>query len=189
MTPVKKWKMMNKSEAQGNGTMIIAPVIKTQAGIVEAKREVLIAPVTKQSSVCTIRYHVTDAKKYLASVTKMTQCGNRIIFDSDRSYIQSKKTGQEMDLVSEGGVYTLDVMFLNGETAERGKILIDSGAADNVMPADGLKEVPMGAKDQNVHFSTASGQPMANYGRKDVEFVPAAFWESEYGYPFQGQSE
>ena len=193
MMPVKKWRMMNQSVAPGNGSMTIAPVYKSHIipapKSSEAKKEVIIAPVTKQSSVCTIRYHVTDAKKYLASVTKMTQCGNRIVFDSDRSYIQSKKTGQEMDLISEGGVYTLDVIFLNGETAERGKILIDSGAADNVMPADGLKEVPMSAKDQNVHFSTASGQPMANYGRKDVEFVPAAFWESEFGYPFQGRSE
>ena len=67
------------------------------------------------------------------------------------------------------------MIFPNGETAERGKIVIDSGAADNVMPADGLHDVPMGAKDTNVNFSTASGKPMANYGRKDVEIVPVAF--------------
>ena len=57
------------------------------------------------------------------------------------------------------------------------------------MPSDGLQGVPMGSKDTSVNFSTASGKPMANYGRKDVEFVPVAFWESEYGTPFQGQSE
>ena len=57
------------------------------------------------------------------------------------------------------------------------------------MPSDGLQEVPMGSKDMSVNFSTASGKPMAIYGRKDVEFVSAAFWETEYGYPFQGQSE
>ena len=184
----KKIDMAESTENQR--TMMIAPVLKT--GVEEAvkiKKEVMVAPVTKKSSVCTIRYHVTDATKYLASVTKMTQCGNRVIFDSDRSYIQSKLTGQEMDLRSEHGVYKLDVVFLNGETAEKGTIIVDSGAADNVMPADGLQEVPMGSKDRNVNFSTASGKPMANYGRKDVEFVPVAFWESEYGTPFQGQSE
>ena len=170
--------------------MISAPVLKTRVGGTgKEKKKVTIAPVTKKSSVCTIRYHVTDATKYLASVTKMTQCGNRVIFDPDRSCIQSKLTGQEMDLISEGGVYKLDVIFLNGGTAERGKIVIDVGAADNVMPSDGLQEVPMGSKDMSVNFSTASGGPMANYGRKDVEFVPVAFWESEYGYPFQEQSD
>ena len=71
----------------------------------------------------------------------------------------------------------------------RGKIVIDSGAADNVMPHTGLDEVPMQAKDENVNFSSANGLPMANYGKKDVQFVPADFWESEYGYPFQGQSD
>ena len=149
----------------------------------------MIAPAAKGASTCSIRYHVTDAKKYLASVTKMTQCGNRVIFDSDRSYIKSKRTGQEMDLKSENGVYVLEVIFLNGETAEKGKIIIDSGAADNVMPANELKSVPMSERDRSVNFTTASGKPMQNYGRKDVAFVPAAFWESECGYPFQGQSE
>ena len=91
-----------------------------------------------------------------------------------------------MDLRIENGVYVLDVIFLNGESAEKGKILIDSGAADNVMPANELKEVPMGERDRNVNFTTASGKPMQNYGRKDVEFVPAAFWETQYGYPFRG---
>ena len=93
-----------------------------------------------------------------------------------------------MDLRSESGVHKLDVIFLNGETAERGTIIIDSGAADNAMPSNGLQAVPMGSRDTKVNFSTARGQPMANYGRKDVEFVPVAFWESEYGTPFQGQS-
>ena len=78
---------------------------------------------------------------------------------------------------------------MNGDNAERGRIVIDPGAADNVMPADGLQEVPMQAKDVGVNFSSANGKPMANYGKKDVQFVPADFWESEFGYPFQGQSE
>ena len=167
----RKWnKMIDRAEPNEDPkTMIIAPVLKTRVGeTAKAKKEVRILHVTKNSSVCTVSYHVTDATKYLASVTKMTQCGNRVIFDSDRSYIQSKLTGQEMDLISESGASKLDVTFLNGETAERSKIIIDSGAADNVMPSDGLQEVPMGSKDMSVNFSIACGKPMANYGRKDV---------------------
>ena len=51
-----------------------------------------------------------------------------------------------MDMISEQGVYKLDVVFMNGETAQRGRIVIDSGAADNVMPADELSEVPLQPK-------------------------------------------
>ena len=101
------WKrMIDMAEPQEDqSTMIIAPVLETRAGdAVEEKKEVLIAPVSKRSSVCTIRYHVTDATTYLASVSKMTRCGNRVIFDEDRSYIQSKLTGQEMDVISENRV-------------------------------------------------------------------------------------
>ena len=138
---------------------------------------------------CKMRYHVTDATKYLASVEKMTQNGNRVIFDEDRSFIQNERTGQEMNLISENRVYKLDVVFMNGDKAERGKIVIDSGAADNVMPEKGLSEVPMQEKEQGVNFSSANGKPMANHGRKEVQVVPFDFWEAEFGYPFVGQSE
>ena len=136
-----------------------------------------------------MKCHVTNATKYLASVGKMTQQGNRVIFDSDRSYIQSKKTGLEMDMIYEQGVYKLDVVFMNGDTAERGVIVIDSGAADNVMPAAGLSEVPLQPKEQGVNFTSADGSPMDNHGRKEVQFIPFEFWESETGYPSRGQAE
>ena len=86
----------------------------------ETSKEIMIAPVEKtKTSMCQMKCHVTDATKFPASVKKMTQHGNRVIFDEDRSYIQSKKTGLEMDMISEQGVYKLDVVFMNGETAER----------------------------------------------------------------------
>ena len=95
----------------------------------------------------------------------------------------------EMDMISEQGVYKLDVVFMNGETAERGRIVIDPGAADNVMPCDELSEVPLQTKEQGVNFTSANGNPMANHGRKEVQFVPFDFWGSVMGYPFQGQAE
>ena len=94
-----------------------------------------------------------------------------------------------MNLISEKGVYKLDVVFMNGDKAERGKIGIDSGAADNVMPEHGLSEVTMQEKEHGVRFSSANRKEMANHGRKEVQFVPLDFWEAEYGYPFQGQAE
>ena len=104
--------------------------------------EILIAPVEKmKTTMCQMKYHVADATKFLASVGKMTEMGNRVIFDADRSFIQSKKTGMEMEMIKENGVYKLDVIFMNGDKAERGRIVIDSGAADNVMPSEELLEL------------------------------------------------
>ena len=152
-------------------------------------KEVMIAPVeATRTSMCQMKCHVTDATSVLASVRKMTQHGNRVIFDEDRSFIQSKKTGLEMDMISEHGVYKLDVIFMNGSKAERGRIVIDSGAADNVMPCDGLSEVPIQPREPGVNFTSANGKPMANHEWKDVQFIPYDFWEAEFGYPFVGQA-
>ena len=175
------------------------PQVKVIAGVMKSKtvkvreaeeiKEVMIAPVAAtRTSMCQMKCHVTDATSVLASVRKMTQYGNRVIFDEDRNFIQSKKTGLEMDMISEHGVYKLDVIFMNGEKAERGRIVIDSGAADNVMPCDGLSEVPIQPREQGVNFTSANGKPMANHGRKDVQFIPFDFWEAEFGSPFVGQA-
>ena len=187
--------MIDETKQSHPQVKMIARITKTRAvespkPTMEKTREVMIAPVqVARASLCQIKCHVTDATQYLASVAKMTNQGNRVIFDSDRSYIQSKKTGMEMDLIFEHGVYKLDVVFMNGETAERGRIVIDSGAADNVMPNDKLSEVKLMPKEQGVNFTSANGKPMANHGQKDVQFVPFDFWESVTGYPFQGQAE
>ena len=82
------------------------------------------------------------------------------------------------------------------DAAERGRIVIDSGAADNVMPSAELPETPMMPKEQGVNFTSANGKPMANHGRKDVRFVPFQSWEAVTGCkwegedtPFRGQAE
>ena len=138
---------------------------------------------------CGMKMHVTDATKFLASVRKITQNGNRVIFDEDRSFIQHKKTGREMEMKLENGVYKVDVIFMNGERSERRKILIDSGAADNVMPMTALSEVEMQPREIGANFSSANGKKKENLGRKDVKFIPYDQWEAEFGFPFQGRTE
>ena len=66
--------------------------------------------------------------------------------------------------------------------------MIDSGAADNVMPCNGLSEVPIQPREPGVNFTSANGKPMANHGGKDVQFIPFDFWEAEFGSPFVGQA-
>ena len=56
------------------------------------------------------------------------------------------------------------------ETLE-GKITIDSGAADSVMPMDTLKGVyPLLPKKEGVRFCAANGQTIQNYGRRQIAF-------------------
>ena len=140
-----------------------------------------------ESSVCQMTFHVTDATKILASVNKMTEVGNQVNFNKKRSYIQSPD-GKKAYLRKRGGVYVLDVIFFDGDNAVRGEVIIDSGAADNVMPKDLLTGVAMREKERGTKFVAADGAEIRNYGRKDVPFCPVDFWEAEFGAPFQGRA-
>ena len=52
-----------------------------------------------------------------------------------------------------------------------GKIIIDSGAADSVMPEDMLNEVfPLMPKKEGLRFVAANGAVINNYGRRNVAF-------------------
>ena len=86
------------------------------------------------------------------------------------------------------GVFVLDVVYVMGDEALKGEIVVDSGAADNVMPAkvlDGFKTLPA---QEGINFVGADGEPIGNYGRKQVQFVPLEFWQGEFGSPFQGRA-
>ena len=60
-------------------------------------------------------FQVTDCKKPLASVSKIVDKGNRVVFDSEGSYIQNKETGEIMKIERERGTY---VMIVEYETSE-----------------------------------------------------------------------
>ena len=132
-------------------------------------------------------FHITDANKILASVTKMTEAGNEVNFNRRRSYTESPGK-QRAYLRKRGGVYVLDVVFFDGEHAVQGEVIIDSGAADHVMPKGMLTGIVTREKEAGTRFVAADGGELGNYGRKDVQFVPLAFWEEEFGAPFQGRA-
>ena len=50
-----------------------------------------------------------DVKKPLASVAKMVNKGNRVIFDRNGSYIENERTGGKTLLMERNGVYVFDV--------------------------------------------------------------------------------
>ena len=150
--------------------------------------EKLIAAATRaETAVCQMTFHLTDANKILASVNKMTDAGNEVVFNKTRSFIKSP-AGKKAFLKKRNGVYVLDVIFFNGDEAVRGEVIIDSGAADHVMPRGMLGSVVTRAKEAGIKFVAADGAEIGNYGRKDVQFVPADFWEEEFGSPFTGRA-
>jgi hypothetical protein len=139
------------------------------------------------SAVCQMTFHLTDASKFLASVNRMTEAGNEVNFNRRESFIKSPN-GQKATLRKRGGVYVLDVVFLDGDRAVQGEVIVDSGAADNVMPNGMLGGVITREREHGVNFVAADGGRLGNYGRKDIQFIPLEFWEGEFGSPFQGQA-
>jgi hypothetical protein len=160
-------------------------VLESPKGDVQVK---LIAAATRaETAVCQMTFHLTDANKVLASVIKMTAAGNEVVFNQTRSFIKSP-AGKKAYLRKRNGVYVLDVVFFNGDEAIRGEVIIDSGAADHVMPRSMLESVVTREKEAGIKFVAANGAEIGNYGRKDVQFVPVDFWEEEFGSPFTGRA-
>ena len=56
-------------------------------------------------------FQVTDCKKPLASVAKIIERGNRVVFDEDGSYILNKATGEKIQLERERGTFVMVVEF------------------------------------------------------------------------------
>ena len=60
---------------------------------------------------------VTDVKQVLASVGRMCDGGNRVVFDDwSGSYIENKRTGERTPLVKKNGIYTFDLWTKGGGT-------------------------------------------------------------------------
>ena len=49
----------------------------------------------------------------MASVSKIVRKGNRVVFSTDRNYIENLQTGKQIELTEENGTYHLDVEFIS----------------------------------------------------------------------------
>jgi len=65
----------------------------------------------KYGKVRAMNFEVTDCKKPLASVAKIVDRGNRVVFDQDESYIFNKQTGEKIILERERGTFVMLVEF------------------------------------------------------------------------------
>ena len=54
-----------------------------------------------------MRAQVCEVNKALLSVKRVVQAGNRVVFDSNGSYVENTYTGEKLPLREEGGMYML----------------------------------------------------------------------------------
>ena len=66
----------------------------------------------------------------------------------------------------------MDVYFLVGSQKIRGEIVVDSGAAECVMPKGMLSALPSLSPKAGIRFAAANGDEMGKSGRRIVYFVP-----------------
>ena len=65
----------------------------------------------KDGEVRAMNFEVTDCKKPLASVAKIVDQGNKVVFDQGESYILNKQTGEKILLERERGTFVMLVEF------------------------------------------------------------------------------
>ena len=123
-------------------------------------------------------FHMTDAKKMLASESKIIEAGNEVVF-GEKSWIRHKESGKKIELKKEGNVFVMEVMFKDGGEKKKGNIVVDSGAAENVMPWAWLENSKTMSRQEGIRFVAANGGTMGNYGRRIVDFEPVYEEEAE----------
>ena len=72
---------------------------------------------------------VADVGKVLASVAKVCECGNSVVFDKDGSYVEYKNTGHNTRIDNRSGVYVMDILVPTEDKEEE-----DKEQGENVTP-------------------------------------------------------
>ena len=135
--------------------------------------EVFVGSVEDGMEVMGMNFQVAGVKKALAAVSKITNAGNDVHFGKEAKdcYIECRASGKRIQLRKEGNVYIFYALITLGSKKKRVKIVVDSGAAENVMPHGWFPELSTQPAEAGVHFVAADGSPLGNYGRKKITFV------------------
>ena len=80
---------------------------------------------------CGMLFHMTDPKRMLASVDKITAAGNKVHFGPapTENHVMNIKTKRKIPLKKRNGVCIMEVFFIDGDGKKiSGEIIVDSGA-------------------------------------------------------------
>ena len=83
---------------------------------------------TKSGMESNMVFQVTDARKPLASVSKIVEKGNRVVFSPTGSYIENIQTGKKAALEEANGTYHLDVKYLSEGFARQDYVILAEAA-------------------------------------------------------------
>ena len=137
----------------------------------------MICPVDKvecSTGKCGMVFHMTDAKKMLPSVDRMVEAGNEVKFGPGpgECFVKNIRTGRKITMEKDIGVYVLKVTVDAGGKQVPSTIVVDSGAAECVMPRGWFPGVEAWPAKEGLRFAGANGADLGNYGQKLIEFTP-----------------
>ena len=69
---------------------------------------------------------VVDVTKVLASVRRMCECGNKVVFDNEGSYVLNKQTRSNTPIELRKGAYVIDMWVNKGEGGDRNDMEVDA---------------------------------------------------------------
>jgi hypothetical protein len=72
----------------------------------------------------------------------------------------------------EEGVYVMKVHVESSGRWERGELVMNSGAAGNVLPRDILEGINMMERKEGISFIAANGKELRYHGQKQVRLAP-----------------
>ena len=81
-----------------------------------------IEGLTEEGQNLRMKITVADVSKVLASVSRICECGCRVVFDNEGSYIEDKRSGQKTELHKRNGVYVIDVKMKKGKSNSVGVV-------------------------------------------------------------------
>ena len=72
---------------------------------------------TAEGHKCRLLFQIAPVEKPLISVAQLGRTGNRVVLDGAGGYIENVRSGQRMNIVKEGNVYTLVMRVPSAEPA------------------------------------------------------------------------
>ena len=142
------------------------------------EKEVFVCPVEKEeTSVLEMGFEVTDVKRALAAVSRITSKGNVVVFGEKEGedYIEHAQTGRRIMMRRKNGAYVVDARLVgSGEAVE---IYVDSAAEESVCPRDWAKEFGMTAvaKGKEMKLAGANGSRIGHYGKRMIKVEAPVF--------------
>ena len=153
----------SRSSDSGNGGCDVASAASIG-------KESMVCAVEKEAQQIEMGFEVCNVKRALASVARICERGNRVVFDEgnggEGSFIENKKTGNRIKMRRKGNAWVVDVNMVGTGHAE--EIYVDSAAEESVCPKDFGEEFGLSKAETEVRLVNASGGKIQHLGGRHI---------------------